>query len=216
VVKTELVFAEIGDHACSVDRIHFQKFFLEAEINIITEGQCIGDRNHPRWGWRMNDYHKVRGLFESKADIAIAFDGDMRIVSNDVKDIEDLVSRFGLCLPANPRKIVKLDNSIGVDSAIIFGDEKSLLSMHAVNCGIIALDTSNERAMRCVDKFLNIMRDHPVRGPTAWAKAFRDTGFSPCLLPPQWCVCAEDVGIGNEIVLHTGHQKVKEYYANII
>ena len=209
-MKTELIFAEFGEHSHLVDREHFKKFFPEADITVITEGNCIGEKSHPRWGWRMNDYHKVRGIYESKADIAIAFDADMKIVDPGVKTIIGLTRTFGLCMSANPRKLVGVDNEIGADAQLLIIEDLEMMT--AVNCGIIALDTSNERAMRCIDEFLHIMRVHPMRGPMAWAKAFRATGFFPCILPSQWCVCAEDVGIGNEIILHTGHQKVREYY----
>jgi hypothetical protein len=211
---TEIVFAEIGDRAYPVDKKHFQAFFPGVQIRVITDGPCIGDRNHPRWGWRMNDFHKVLGLLESKADIAISFDADMRIVSQEVKTIVPLVRTFGLCLPANPRKLVGIDNDIGADGQQTIDDD--MANMYAFNCGIIALDKKNERAVECAKTFINIMRFNPMRGPVAWAKAFWGTGFFPCLLPPQWCVCGEDIGIENEIVLHVGHEKIREHYAQII
>ncbi|MFA5075665.1 MAG: hypothetical protein WC436_06210, partial [Candidatus Babeliales bacterium] len=216
VVKIELIFAEFGERACPVNRKHFQTYFPDAEIVEISEEgrKYIGDPTHPRFGWRMNDYHKVCGLVKSAADIAISFDADMRIVSDQVKSIIDLVSTFGLCLPISPRRLVRVDNTIGQDGQVLMED--AVRFMHAVNCGIIALDKSNERAMFCAKTFLRIMERTPMRGPVAWAKAFYITEFSPCLLPAQWCVCAEDAGCGNEIVLHAGHQKVREHYANIL
>jgi hypothetical protein len=214
VVNLELVFAEIGLDAHPVDKVHFLKYFPDARISVITQGKSIGDKNHLRWGWRMNDYWKVCGLLQSNADIAIAFDADMQIVSDDVKHVIGLARSFGLCMPANPRKLVKVDNEVGADAQLPIVEETGL--MYAVNCGIIALDRSSEDAMKCVRSFLYIMETHPMRGPMAWNKAFRATGFFPCLLPPQWCVCAEDVGIGNEIILHIGHNKVREHYAKVI
>lgn len=216
MVKIELIFAEFGERACPVNRKHFQTYFPDAEIVEISEEgrKYIGDPTHPRFGWRMNDYHKAKGLLESEADVAIAFDADMRIVSDQVRSVENLAKTFGLCLPINPRRMVRVDNAIGVDGQVLMED--AVRFMHAVNCGIIALDTHNAKARYCVKTFLNIMEATPMRGPVAWAKAFYATGFSPCLLPAQWCVCAEDVGCGNEIVLHTGHQKVREHYATIL
>jgi len=110
--------------------------------------------------------------------------------------------------------MVRVDNAIGVDGQVPMQD--AVRFMHAVNCGIIALDTHNAKAIDCVKTFLRIMEHIPMRGPVAWAKAFYITEFSPCLLPAQWCVCAEDAGCGNEIVLHAGHQKVREHYATIL
>jgi hypothetical protein len=213
-VKIELVFAEIGDRSLSVDREHFLEFFPGAEIMVVRGGDCIGDRNDPRWGWRMNDYHKVEGLLKSGKRIAISFDADMRIVSGDVKSILDLALAFGLCMPANPRRLVKVDNEIGADGKV--ETARPVNFMHAVNCGIIALDTENKRAVSCVRTFLRIMKSTPMRGPVAWAKAFFVEGFHPCLLPVQWCVCGEDVGCGNEIVLHAGHDKVRKHYASVL
>ena len=213
-MKPDLVFAEIGDRACPVDREHFQGFFPGSRITVITEGDCVGARDDPRWGWRMNDFHKVKGLLDAETDIAIAFDADMRICSKDVTNIQWLARSFGLCLPANPRRMVKVDNEVGADAQLAIVPETGL--MHAVNCGVIALDKMNEEAVRCAEEFMAIMWTHPMRGPMAWVKAFRATGFFPCLLPAQWCVCADDVGIGNEIVLHVGHKKVKEHYAGIL
>jgi len=43
-------------------------------------------------------------------------------------------------------------------------------------------------------------------------RAVYQTEVAPYILPPQWCVCAENVGIGNEIILHIGHDKVREFY----
>ena len=38
-------------------------------------------RSHPRYGHRSNDLFKVTGLLESEADVAVALDGDMLIVT---------------------------------------------------------------------------------------------------------------------------------------
>jgi hypothetical protein len=214
VVKIELIFAEFGDGAHHIDKHHYRDFFPFAEFNIIENAQSMFQRDHPRWGWRMNDYYKAFGLLHSDAAIAIALDADMRIFDRRVETIFELTKIFGLCMPVNPRRLVKVDNEIGADGKAPIPDEVGL--MHAVNCGIIALDTHNAKARDCVETFLKIMEATPMRGPVAWAKAFYATGFSPCLLPAQWCVCAEDVGCGNEIVLHTGHQKVREHYATIL
>jgi len=213
-VKTELIFAEFESRAHQVNLRHFQDYFPEADIRVISEGEPVGFPNHPRYGWRMNDYYKAQGLLESKADIAIAFDADMRIVGLDVRKVIDLAIAFGLCLPVNPRGMVGVDNQVGQDGGRELAGPVGV--MHAVNCGIIALDTRNTKAKDCVKTFTSLMMSTPMRGPVAWAKAFYITGFSPCLLPAQWCVCAEDVGCGNEIILHTGHEKVREHYARIL
>jgi hypothetical protein len=217
VVKIELIFAEFGERACPVDRKHFQTYFPDAEIVEISEEgrKYIGDPTHPRFGWRMNDYHKVCGLVESAADIAISFDADMRIVSDQVKSIIDLVSTFGLCLQSVRVGWFVLIIRSGKMARFLMED--AVRFMHAVNCGIIALDKSNERAMFLCKNIFTDHGTHPHARTVAWAKAFYITEFSPCLLPAQWvCLCAEDAGCGNEIVLHAGHQKVREHYAAIL
>ena len=45
------------------------------------------------------------------------------------------------------------------------------------------------------------------------SKAVYRSGVSPCLLPFQWCDCAESVGCGNEIILHLGGTyRVRKHY----
>lgn len=208
----DIVFAEFGKDIRLPDVANVQQYFKNANIQIYGEEPLpsIGDPDDPNYGWRMNDYWKVAKLLESPNEVAIAMDSDMKIVSPSVVFIRHLATRFGLCLPANPRKLVAVDNMLGRDAQRII--PQSMGSMYAVNCGIIALDKRNKKAVECVETFLNIMRFRPMRGPLAWAEAIYELRFAPCLLPPQWCVCAEDIGCGNEIVLHVGHEAVRKYY----
>ena len=61
------------------------------------------------------------------------------------------------------------------------------------------------------------MIDCPCRGPVMMAKTiYEATKFNPYVLPLNWCVCQENIGIGNEIILHVGHQQVKKYYEDLI
>ena len=181
---------------------NLKKYF--SDVRIMTEAKELfeGDRK----GWRMHDYWQAKNIL-SADNIGIAFDGDMTIVSDKVKDIIPLVKKFGICLPANPRYLVGIDADIGAD-----GGEIEIGTGYAMNCGIIALDTSNKRAVKLVEKYCELMLKKPERGTLVWWRAMWETGITPCLLPPQWCVCREDIGIGNEIILHTGHSKVTKYY----
>ena len=43
-------------------------------------------------------------------------------------------------------------------------------------------------------------------------RAIWKRGWNPYILPFQWCVCDMSVGINDVICLHTGHQKVADYY----
>jgi hypothetical protein len=59
------------------------------------------------------------------------------------------------------------------------------------------------------------MLSHPTRGPLAWWQAMWDFDYAPLILPPQWCVCERHIGVGDEIILHEGHESVKRHYANV-
>ena len=121
-----------------------------------------------------------------------------------------MVNKFGLCLPANSRHLVRVDTLVGADSDKALDETNG--NAFAFNAAIMALDRTNRDAVACMERYCQIMDHNPVRGPLALWRAVWDTGFYPCPLPQQWCVCELDVGIGNEIILHVGHQKVREYY----
>lgn len=208
----EIVFAEFGSPKFTPNIKNVKAHFPEAEIKIITDVDVTGPfiKTEDHWGHKMNDYWKVKKLIESEAEIAMSMDADMKIVSEFSRAILPLAKRFGLCLPANPRKLVKIDTEIGSHSD---GQLDETLGMgYAVNMSPIIVDKSNWRAVYTLETFCRLMEINPVRGPLAMWRACYQTGFFPCLLPPQWCVCAEDVGIGSEIMLHIGHQKVREHY----
>ncbi len=208
----EIVFAEFGARARKPDTVMIDKYFRGASVSFYGDHNsspiCI--QSHPRYGWRMNDYYKVKGMLNSKAEVAIAFDADMEIISPQVRTIVPLVKKFGLCLPSNSRYLVRVDTLVGADSDLKL--DETYGNAYAFNAAIMALDKNNANAVSCMERYCQIMEYQPVRGPLALWRACWDTGFYPCLLPQQWCVCEKDVGIGEEIILHTGHQKVKDYY----
>ena len=217
----EIIFAEFGRVHVDVD--HFRTFFPDAIFTLFTnvsDDFPNFDNVHrvfhpfepcdPRFGNHMNDFWQIKGMEESTADVCVAFDADMRIVSSEVINIIPLVNKFGLCLPANPRLLCRIDATIGIDGGCIA--EAGGGNGFAFNTAITAMDRSNRRAVATADRFCQEMENQPVRGPLAWWRACWTTGFFPCLLPFQWCVCAEHVGIGNEIILHVGHEWVLQYY----
>jgi hypothetical protein len=223
-MQIDLIFAEFG--RVNVDTDHFRQYFPEARLILYTDVPGLFpkykefddvvtvyepfDRSHPRYGWRMCDYWQVRGMLDSKADVAIAFDADVRIVSDSVRAIIPLAQKFGLCLPANPRKLVKIDTEIGTDSDRIL--DESLGMGYAMNLAIMAYCQERDESTCMMNAYLDEMDKNPVRGPLAWWRAMWKTGWMPLLLPPQWCVCKEDIGIGNEIMLHIGHPEVAKHY----
>ena len=209
-MRLAIVLAEFGRPA--PDTTQFHRYFPDAEVQVFSDGD-VPDlfEPHPRHGWRSNDFWKVRKLLDSGADVAISFDADMRIVSEDVRALPFLAARFGLCLPANPRCLVRVDTSIGADSDHQL--DRTNGTGYAVNCSPIALSLKYPRAVQVAEAYCEYMLANPCRGPLAWWRTIWSTGFSPCLLPPQWCVCAENIGCGNEIVLHDGHDAVRHHYA---
>jgi len=207
-VSIEIVFAEFGKQR--PDETNVRKYFPEATVRH-ARADAFSFPDHPRWGWRMNDYWKVRAMVESEADIVIALDGDMRIVSDDVRTIIPLVERFGICLPSNSRWLVRVDTQIGADSDGQLDETNG--TGYALNCAVMALQHGDLGSMALARAFLREMEAQPVRGPLAWWRAIYKFGLYPCLLPPQWCVCEKDIGCGNEIILHEGHESVRRHYA---
>ena len=210
-MKLAVVFAEFGRPAPDVTQ--FRETWPEAEIQVWGDDDIprIGKFTGPRYGWRANDYWKVRKLLDSGADIAISFDSDMRIVNReDVRTLPMLAERFGLCLPLNPRYRVSVDTAIGADSDRQLDETRGCgLSL---NCSPIVLNLHHHHAVATAEMYCSIMLHSPVRGPLAWWRACWASSWHPCVLPPQWCVCQEHVGIADPICLHEGHQRVKDYY----
>ncbi len=172
----------------------------------------IFDPDHPRYGWRCNDYYKVQALLESTADIAISLDSDMLVVSPEALTIIPITKKFGVTLPANPRMLVRVDGDIGQDGCKNKTYDESNGNGFSTNMSPITFDTSNTRARSLLEEYTIHMEVEPVRGPLAMWRAQWSSGINPYVLPVQWCVCNQDVGIGNEIMLHLGNQPVIDHY----
>jgi hypothetical protein len=221
-MNIEIIFAEFGNVKVDVD--HFRKYFPNARFTLISDRKRENhgfdshyyiahptfSQDSARYGWHMNDYWQVQSMFRSDADICLAFDADVRIVSEEILTIIPLVQKFGLCLPANSRMLVRNDANMGIDGGDV--NDESHGNGFSVNCALTALDKKNHAAMFCAWTFCEIMKENPVRGPLAWWRAIWQTGFNPYLLPVQWCVCHNDIGCGEEIMLHIGHSSVKNFY----
>lgn len=210
-MTVEIIFAEFNGKF-QPDFINVRKYFPDAQISVFTEKDCDNkfDKRSPYWGYHMNDLWKVAMLLRSKADIAISLDADMKIVSNNVNILPMLTKKFGMCLPASSRGLVKVDTEIGSHSDKVL--DETLGMGQVMNMTPIALDTQNDRMRFLLETYCKLMVANPVRGPLNMWRAVWKTGINPYLLPHQWCVCVEDVGIGGEIILHIGHEKVRQYY----
>jgi len=243
----EIVFAEFGEERRNagggdlpVDarlepslgsvRAHFP----EARVTLYTDADplkqtpgvevvdCSGhwhEAEHPRKSWRLADYYKVLGLTRSRSEVAISLDSDMMIVDARARVLLDLTLRFGMCIPANPRHLVKIDGrSPDYDGDYETGEDPSEGLGQAYNMSPIALRTDSEPHRRLLAAYLEEMEARPARGPLAMWRAVWRTGVVPYVLPPQWCVCNADIrpysdrDLVEPLVLHAGHQPVVDRY----
>jgi hypothetical protein len=213
-VRIAVILAEFGKPAPDVSQ--YRECWPEADIQIYGDADVprIPQFEGPRYGWRANDYFKVQKCLEAGADVAISFDGDMRIVDfHGMRSLPGLAERFGVCLPLNPRYLVKKDFTDGADVEGCI--DQSLWYGPSVNCSPIAINLNDERATYLASTYCMRMLMNPQRGPLNWWDAMLATGIAPLILPPQWCVCERHIGIGGEICLHFGHQSVKRHYGNV-
>lgn len=181
-------------------------------VNIIKVDNAIYDKGIYRYGSKCNDYYKVKGLLESKADFAISMDSDMYVVNDEVKTLLPLTEKFGVCLPENPRLQVRFDGIRGMDADYRLDEDATRGNGMSNNMSPISFFTKSEGGRKLLEHYCKEMEGHPVRGPLAMWRAIWKSGVNPYMLPFQWCVCDMSVGISDVIILHTGHKKVSDYY----
>lgn len=199
------------------------KFYIYADFDLKIDNFTFtsnkfktdtSDFEGSRMGWRCNDFFKVHGILFApfpSDEVVVSLDSDMRIVSDNFFKIDLLARRFGYCLPANPRLLVSVDGKIGADSD--YDEYEDLFGLgFALNASPIALYRQSLPSVNVFMNYLILFKKNPRRGPLVLWRAICETQRMPCLLPFQWCVCQENIGCGNEIALHVGHRKVKEYY----
>jgi hypothetical protein len=227
-MEIDVIFCLFGNEVERPPVENVRKYFPEAKLILYTDGDKATYetgvdevyirnpedygimRSHERYGWRAVDFFKAQGLYESPADVAIYFDNDILIVSDNVRSIIPLTQKFGACVPMNPRYTVYKDWSIGTDVTTKEKDESGYWG-HATNQAI--LTCSNDMRGKCFwNNYMAQFRKNPERGPFVNWRTMWNTGFMPCILPPQWCVCKSHIGVGDEIVLHIGHHEVKKHY----
>jgi len=194
---------------------NINKHFPEAEIREFTEKNVPNVfEKDPRWGYRMHDYWKVRKMLDDDADIIIGFDMDMLIVNDLVKGIIPLTKKFGFCIPASSRRLIRNDTKIGADTDKQLDD--TLGTGFTMCPAVISLDRNDERARKTLEETCSLMLKDPLRLPLVLWRAIYKTGYYPYILPQNWCVTLDDLGIGDEIILHIGHKKVKDFYNETI
>lgn len=220
-----------GAQLGSSDRLNptldsFRRIFPDAQVTVFSDQELlVGDgvrlvkvsppfsRDEPRYGWRSHDYYQAIGLLESSADIAIAMDSDMVVVSDKFRAILELADIFGLALPINPRLLLKIDGGIGTDSTYDADADRTLGLGMTYNLTPIAFLTRHDQARQMLERYCEKMRQAPGRGAVHLANASYELGYQPCVLPPQWCVCSprdlDSKHLWREaIALHVGHKDV--------
>lgn len=216
-MRLAIILAEYNRPAPDVSQ--YRECWPDADIQVYTELPETPelDPSHPRYGWRMNDYWKVRkclDALEAGADVAISFDSDMWICDMEAaRTLPDLAMRFGLCLPLNPRYTVKRDFTDGAD--VVGSTNQFLWCGPSMNCSPVAIctrRTGDDDGFDIAEKYCELMLQQPQRGPMNWWHAAVIQGRPPLILPPHWCVCERHIGIGEEIILHMGHEAVKRHY----
>lgn len=204
----------------------FRRIFPQAEVALYTDHDLDAEndvkimrvdppfvRNEPRYGWRSHDYYQAAGLLQSSADIAIAMDSDMQIVSSGFRAIVELANTFGFAAPLNPRLLLKIDGGIGLDSTYEAGTDDTLGLGMTYNLTPMAFSTKHEGARVLLERYCQLLIQSPGRGAVHLVKATYELGYHPCVLPPQWCVCSpRDLDSKylwkHAIALHVGHRDV--------
>ena len=190
------------------------KNYDDVEIRLVDIESSPFDKSNHRWGWHACDYYQVKGLLDSKADIAISVDSDVMFVNDEVKTILPITERFGICVPQNERQMVKVDgiHTRGNDGDFHIEESSNRGNILTYDLWWMSFDTKNTRSRKWLSEFGRLMVSNPRRAPLQMSRAAWNTGIHPYAMPIQWGVGHGHVGCGNEIILHLGHQRVREYY----
>jgi hypothetical protein len=207
----EFIFCEFYS-PFKVNRQNILRFFPEAAITEYSEHNTdiIFPEHDTRRLWKMGDYADWTNILKSNADVAISMDADLLIVSEKARAILPLVQKFGFCVAASGRYTVEVDTRIGTGSDGKLDD--SLGQGYAVCNGFFACNPKLERVKRFFECAARLKLEQQARGPLTFWRAMWETGIYPYILPQQWCVCADKVGIGGEIILHTKDKEIKDFY----
>jgi len=171
-------------------------------------------RTNQRWGWHCCDYYEAKGLLESKADIAISVDSDLMFVSEDVHTVVPIIKKFGICVPANVRQLVKVDgiHTRGNDGDYHLDEDETRGNLLTYDLWWAGFNTKDNRARKYLEEFCRLMETNPKRAPLQMSRAAWNTGIYPYSMPVQFGVGSGHEGCGNEIILHVGHTGIQDYY----
>ncbi|MGC4130018.1 MAG: hypothetical protein QM564_10815 [Bergeyella sp.] len=235
-VSIEFCFSEFGENRVNAGGNEFKgnrldpslstlkRFFPNAKYTVYSDFDLeipgvnlkkiitspIKDEEHPRHFYRVADYFKFKSLLDSEADFKCVIDTDMFAVSEEIYRLVFLTQTFGACAPYNTRNLLKRDMEISKDTKAI--TDLSNGFGHSYNQSPMTLRKDFEPGKKFYEACCKWMIHEPSRASRVMWNAAKETGFSPYLLPAEFCVCEGDIGVGNEVMLHVGHPKVAEYY----
>jgi len=235
-ISIEFLFSEFGENRVNAGGNEFKgnrldpslstlkRFFPNAKYTVYSDfdleipgvqlkkiiSSPIKDKDHPRHLYRTADYFKFKSLLDSDADFKCVIDSDMFVVSEDIYRLIFLTQTFGACAPYNNRNLLKRDMEISLDTKKI--TDLSNGFGHSYNQSPMTLWKEFESGKKFFEACCYWMIKEPSRASRVMWNAAKETGFSPYLLPIEFCVCESDIGLGNEVLLHVGHPKVAQYY----
>lgn len=189
----------------------YSDFNLEIEgVNLIRATSPVAHPEHERYGYRTADYFKFYSLTQSDADFKCVLDSDMEVVSSDIIALIYLTEKFGFCVPDNDRQLLRQDMIWSRDGKSI--TDESLGLGHSYNQSPMTLWKNDKKGKIFYENCCEIMMTDPSRASLVMWKSAWKTGFHPYILPKQWCLCDGNEGLGEEVILHVGHKKIKDFY----
>ena len=164
-------------------------------------------------------------ILESPYSETCYLDGDIYIVDRGFLCGFDMLEKYPIMMPQNPRWFSTTENGSGDSECganISKHDKKTIKSlpkyMTAWNAGVQFVKKC--AVSRVFYKEISKLQKEGVgRDQTKIMIASWSTGFYPYVLPVHWCVCQEHAEIANPLALHCDHEPVmkrwKRDYENI-
>lgn len=183
--------------------------------------------NGYREGQRNSNYYKIKFALNHQCDSLCLLDDDMLIVNENFIDGFAIAEKFGAAVPINPRTFQRF-NAMGADVHQKDLDEIKDWPQYMTACNFSPFFVQS--CVGCTSNYLlqlaKELIENTCRVTLAMWKASWKTGYSPVILPEQWCVCGSNakhikgctellrgrsVNIP-AIMLHLGHDAVRNVY----
>lgn len=182
--------------------------YSDIEVNLPVEKIIKIDRikYDKREENRNSSLYRLKALLDYEE--CLYLDNDIIVVSSKINQGKEIAKRFGISLVANPRGYIGKEIRVGVDVSEY--DKKIGLPdcMMAMNAGLMFY---HNKSRFFIETWYNEQLAHPSRGQMSLLRAIDKTNIHPYVLPFNWLVCREHVGIENPITLHVGHPEVRRW-----